>query len=162
MKINGEKLEGRHVEEIFIPRGEEDGILFEATAIVNLDDFNEKCPEPKPPYIHKPGKAPAPDFKAKSYVDAMTEHNKRRLGYIIMETLKGNDWLEWELLNPADPGTWSQYEEEFLQSGFTQLEINQIISGVMKANCLDQEHIKQARERFLALKAEAEKAQQDQ
>lgn len=162
MKINGAKIEGRHVEEIFVPRGEVDGIMFKAVAVTDLEEFDAKCEEPKPPYIHRPGKAPAPDYESKAYKDAMTEHNKRRLGYIMMETLKETEGLEWELMNPEDPNTWSQYEEEFKGSGFTQMEVNLILAGVMKVNSLDPEHIKQARERFLALKAEAEKAQQDQ
>lgn len=158
MKFNGMKLEGRHVEEIFIPRGEQDGILFKACAIQSLDRFNETCPEPKPPYIHRPGKAPQPDTNSKVYQEALTEHNKRRLGFIIMETLKETEGLEWDLLKADDPATWGRYEEEFFASGFTQMEINLIISGVMQVNSLDPEHIKNARERFLALKAEAEKA----
>jgi hypothetical protein len=160
MKINGVKLEGRHVEDIFIPRGEVDGVLFKASAIQDLEYFDEKCTEPKPPYIHRPGKAPQPDFESKSYKDALSEHNKRRLGYMMMETLKDTPDLEWEILNTEDPATWSRYEEEFKQSGFTQMEINQILGGVMRVNSLDQEHIKQARERFLAMKAEAERAEQ--
>lgn len=162
MKFNGAKLEGRHVDEIFIPRGESDGILFKAVAITNLDGFTEKCTEPKPPYIHKPGKAPQPDFTSKPYTEALTEHNKRRLGYMVMETLKETEGLEWEILSAEDPSTWSKYEDEFLGSGFTQMEINLILGGVMQVNSLDPDHIKQARDRFLALRAEADKAQLDQ
>ena len=157
MKLHGVKIEGRHTETIFVPRGDDDGFMFMATAIQSLDRFAELCPEPKPPVIHRPGKAPQADTGSRSFIEAMTEHNRRRLGYMVMETLRGTEGLEYEILDSEKPETWSRYEEEFLASGFTQMEVNNIISGVLRVNSLDPEHIRAARDRFLALREAAEK-----
>ena len=59
-----------------------------------------------------------------------------------------------------DPSTWLNYEKELKDSDFSQIEINRLVSGVLQVNSLDEDHIKAARERFLAGKAEVEEDSQ--
>lgn len=154
MKLNGEKIEGVNRLEVFLPRGDEgDGHLFIVEAVKNLDEFNTKCPEPKPPFITRPGKAPAPDFNSPAYVRELEAHNRKRLGFFIIWSLKATPGLEWDSVKDDDPETWTNYEQELLESGFTQLEINYLITKIMAVNTLDEAHIKAARERFLAMRS---------
>lgn len=159
MKVNGEKIEGTNRIEVFVPRGDDgDGHLFIVEAVKNLDEFNNRCPEPKPPFITRPGKAPAPDFNNPTYLRALETHNKKRLGFFIVWSLKATPGLEWESVTEDNPETWSNYEQELLEAGFTQLEVNYLITKIMAVNTLDEGHIKAARERFLAMKAQADQS----
>jgi len=48
-----------------------------------------------------------------------------------------------------NPGTWTNWEDDFKNCGFTQIEMGRITGLVLEANCLDETKLKQAREVFL-------------
>lgn len=156
MKIKGQEVNlVPNIVDVFIPRGE-GGILFKCQPVRTMDKFSEKFPEPVPKMRHRPGKPSVPNLEDENYKSAMEAHNATRYAYFILESLKATEDLEWELVNEDDPTTWVNYMQELEASGFLPTEINMIINGVMKANSLDEEHLRAQRERFLAGTLEAE------
>ena len=96
MKLNGQTLEGKCVQEIYIPRGEggDEGVMFRVEAINDLESFEELCPEPKPRMIRRPGETPVPDLQRPEYVKKMEEHSRKRLAYFIIKGLAATEGLE--------------------------------------------------------------------
>jgi len=154
MKLAGQKIQGQYVEDIYIPRGIDggEGVLFKAKAVNDLSRFEELCPEPIPRMITRPGEAPVPDIANPQYKERLRKHSEKRLAFMILESLSATEGLEWEAVKLDEPDTWLNYTQELKEAGFSQVEINLIIAGVMRVNSLDEEHIRAARERFLALK----------
>ena len=97
-----------------------------------------------------PGKVPEVLINDPDYLKAVTEHNSLRIGWMVIECLKGTKDLEWETVVPDDPKTWDNWQDELSESGMTQGDINRIILGVMAANNLDEDQITAAHQRFLA------------
>jgi hypothetical protein len=46
--------------------------------------------------------------------------------------------------------TWVKYRDELRESGLSDIEINRVVSGVMRANSLSEFAVEQAMKRFLA------------
>lgn len=147
MKINGQKLKDRQLYEVFIPRGNDDGILFRAQA-VDLSDI--PIQEPEVPLRREKGKAPVKDTENAKYREAKEDYDKKVFAYLIIKSLQPTEGLEWENVNLDDPNTWEKYLDELKESGFTNIEINNIIQGVLRANSLDEDYISKRRNDFLA------------
>jgi hypothetical protein len=152
MKINGRKLEGKHIEEVYFPRGEDgaNGEIMRIQAVSDFTKFNELVPEPKPPMITKPGQGTVAKLDDPVYQKNMEAYNRKRLSYFVIEGLLATDGVEWEKVNVNDPETWEKYEEDLQDYGLTQMEVGQVLQAVMRVNTLDEDHIKAARKRFLA------------
>lgn len=150
MKINGKKIEGPNEEIIIIPRGESD-IVFKAQAVLSYDEFDKICPFPEPPMIRRKGAEQAtPDYEDKKYIQKQNEYIGKRTHWMILKSIEATDGLEFETVKMSDPETWGNYEKEFKDAGFSEVEINRIIIGVQVANCLSESRLQEARKRFLA------------
>ncbi len=152
MKIGGKKISGKVVKTVYIPKGDngDEGFELELHSIPSLKPFDNLCPEPIPPTMSAPGKVPEVLINDPDYLKAVTEHNSLRIGWMVIECLKGTKDLEWETVVPDDPKTWDNWQDELSESGMTQGDINRIILGVMAANNLDEDQITAAHQRFLA------------
>jgi hypothetical protein len=148
MIINGKKIKGPNVEVIVIPREPED-IVFKAQAVLDFDNFGKLCPTPKPPRILKRGVGLIENVEDHNYKIALEQHASRRLEWLIIESLKATENLQWERVDYSKPETWELYKDELKESGFGEYEINRIIRGVMIANSLDESKLEEARKRFL-------------
>lgn len=154
MKIGGQKIERMvNIVDVFIPRGENGGFEFKCRA-VELDRFETLYPMPEPRIRTIVGEGKVPDLKDAKYLDEMETYNLSRLNYMVVESLKATDDLEWETVNYDDVSTWGNYGDELGEAGFTDLEIGRVIQGVMRANQLDDAFIKEAHANFLARKAD--------
>lgn len=131
---------------LVLPRGEE-VIVFKARGLPDFEDFNKVVPEPVPPKKMTRDGLIA-DTNNPNYRNDMEIYAKRRLGYMVVKSLEPTG-IEWETVNPDDPGSWTNWEEDFKSAGFTQIEIGRITGLVLEANCLDEAKLKQAREVFL-------------
>lgn len=148
MRLNGKKIEGLNVEEIFIPRGEE-AILFRAQAVVDYTICDALNPRPTP----KKGRNRAGELVEitdKTYATALDEYATRRVAYMVVKSLEATEGLEWETVNLEDMNTWGNWRTEFESSGFTEPEIGRIFGGVLAACGLDESKVEKARNRFLA------------
>ncbi len=148
MKINGLIIEGPRPEVIVIPKN---GVeyVFKAAPVLSFKPFEDMCPVPNPPEIIKKGGAKSYDFEDKTYNDAIIEWAGRKNSWMILESLKATEGLEWDEVKEGDPETWSNYRTE-LAKCFTDPEIVQIINIVHIACGLNQEKIEEATARFLA------------
>lgn len=148
MRLNGKKIEGLNVEEIFIPRGEE-VILFRAQAVVDYTICDALNPRPSP----KKGrdrKGDIIEITDKTYNGALDEYATRRVAFMVIKSLEATEGLEWETVDIQDMNTWVNWRTEFESSGFTEPEIARIFSGVLAACGLDESKVEKARSRFLA------------
>jgi hypothetical protein len=148
MRIQGKQIQGPNVETIIIPRGNADPIVFKAQAVLDYEDFEKLCPEPKPPVILKPGGVETRDFKDKAYVAAVMARNTNQSYYMFIKSLMATPGLEFEKVRLDSPDTWQHFEQELKEAGLSQVERNKITQGIMIANCLDESKIEEARNRF--------------
>ena len=155
MKIAGQKIEGPNVETIVIPRGNGEPIVFQARAILDWSEFEKFCPEPKPRFKILKGGKKVKDLDAPSYKAEVEEHSRRRIAWIVLESLSATEDLEWETVDLNDPSTWHLFEDELKSAGFSAVEVHTIIQGALSANCLNERKLTEARESFLASQREA-------
>jgi hypothetical protein len=146
MKIGG--IDPRtlpNIEVLILPRGDQN-IVFRARGLQDMEEFMKLCPEPNPPgKLTKDGWQPNPEDK--NYISVLTEWNKRKLAYIVVKSLEPSD-IEWDTVEIANPGTWSNWESDLKKGGVTQIECNRVVSLVLEANCLDEAKLEKARKVF--------------
>jgi hypothetical protein len=149
MRLKGKKLSAPEPVLIFLPRGEDETIIFKARAVLDMSDFDSLCPRPKPSIrTHKNGTREfIEDSHYKGRLDAW---GTKRTAYMILRSLEATEELEWETVDIHRPDTWENYEKEFKESGFSDVEVQRIISGVLEANSLNESKIEEARRSFLA------------
>ncbi len=147
MKIGGIDPRTLPTEEVLvIPRGEEI-IVFYASGVTNMDEFKKFCTEPEPPVkFTKDGRVP--DEKDKDYQTDMAEYLRRRLAFIVVNSLVPSK-IEWDTVKMDNPATWANWEEDLKNSGMTQMECSRVLNLVLEANCLDEKKLRKAREVFL-------------
>jgi hypothetical protein len=80
----------------------------------------------------------------------MVKYSQYRYAWIMIESLKATENLEWETIQSDKPETWLNFEKELQDSGLSGIEIGRIANGVLEANCLNEDKITEARNRFLA------------
>jgi len=138
---------------LVLPRGEQD-IVFRARGLKDMDVFNAKCPQPKPP-----GKLTRDGFVANAndptFTQVLDQWAKKRLGYIVYHSLKPSE-IEWDHVVEDDPRTWPMWEKDLREAGFSEIECSRVLALVMEANALDEAKLKQAREVFLLGQAQAQ------
>lgn len=152
MKLHGQSISKPDPTKIILPRtinGEETAIIFQAVAVIDYDEFDKFCPEPKPPVLSFPGGKPDKvDYEDADYLKAVDAHGTRRSDWLILQSLQATDGLEWETVDFKNPATWENWRSELREAGFTLGEINDIVQGVMEANGFSEEKRRQARARF--------------
>ena len=132
---------------LVLPRVEQP-LVFKARGLKSYDEFEALCPQPKPP-----GKQTRdgwiPDEKDPTYQTIMGEWSKKRLAHIVVKSLAPSE-IEWDTVNEADPRTWTNWEQDLLNSNLSQVEVNRVLGLVLEANALDDAKLAKARESFLA------------
>lgn len=136
-----------------IPRDDGD-IVFTAKTVNNFDEFEKICKEPQPPILTLRTGRSSPDLQDKKYLKELDEYSTLRLQWLVLKSLEATEGLEWETVNLSDPTTWKNYIVELVNSGFSQLEVTKIIDSVMDACGLNSKKIDEARQRFLAERAQ--------
>jgi hypothetical protein len=146
MKIGGIEINGPNEVLLVLPR-EEDDIIIKARAVLDMDTFEEMCPEPKPPSVRKKtGIEPNPDDPG--FKQQMANYNEKRLAFIVVKSLEPSN-IEWDTVDPDDIGTLENWTDDFRNAGLATVEINRIIQVVMEANALDESKLEAARQVFL-------------
>jgi hypothetical protein len=150
MKLNGRKIEGPNVETVIIPRGEDEPIVFRCQAVLDYDEFDLVCPRPIPPVRIMRGGRRVTDVEDKTYLIMLESYAKQRTNWMILQSLKATENLEWETIQMSDPNTWINFDKELKDSGLSEIERIRIVNAVMTANCLNESKLDEARESFLA------------
>lgn len=159
MKLSGKKLVKPNVEIIIIPRGDGDDIVLKAGPAADMETFDKICPAPKPPTRIYPGGRKAEDINDENFQKEQAQHAETRFYYMALKSLSINPELEWETVDLDRPATWKNFLDELKEAGFSEVEVNRVVQGVMDANCLNEDRIDEARQRFLASQQEALEAQ---
>jgi hypothetical protein len=148
LKINGETIQGPNIETIYIPRGDK-MIVLKAEAVLSYDDFDKLCPTPKPPVKLMKGGKKIIDVEDPGYKAAMDEWASNRSRWMFIKSLSATEGLEFDTIKLSDPSTWTNFEKELTEAGFSDVEQRRIVNGVMTANCLNEAKLEEARDAFL-------------
>jgi hypothetical protein len=149
MRLKGRRP-GVHIEPIVLPRPDED-LVFHAKAIENFDEFDKLCPIPEPPAKILPSGQNVPNANDANFLKAMEGYGGKRVAYMVIKGLtEGTPDLEWETVELSNHFTWDKYRKELQESGLSDIEINRLVAGVMKANSLSEHAVDEAMKRFLA------------
>jgi hypothetical protein len=152
MRIQGQELKGPNEELIVIPRGDNQ-IVLKARAVLDYSEFEKLCPEPKAPWIVKPGGVKEQNYKDVTYTAAVRQRITKQTFFMFIKSLEATPGLEWDTINMTDPSTWLNFEKELESSGFSSIERNIITRAVLIANNLDEAKIEEARQRFIQSQA---------
>ena len=133
---------------LVLPRGEQ-SIVFRAIGLKDMDEFNAKCPAPKPPGKFMKNEGWVANENDPTYQQVSTEWGKKRLGYIVIHSLVPSN-IEWDTVKLDDPRTWASWDKDLINGGLTQVESNRVLALVLEANALDETKLAKAREVFLA------------
>ncbi len=148
MKIGGIDPTTLPVEEVLVlPRGDQN-IVFRATGLKDMESFKRYCPEPTPPKKLVKGGATVADLEDKGYQEAMAMYHKCRIAYIVVNSLAPSQ-IEWDTVNPDNPGSWTNWETDLKNGGLSEIECSRVLGLVLEANCLDEAKLRKARELFL-------------
>jgi len=146
MRIGGVEVNGPNEVLLVLPR-EEGDIIIKARAVLDMDVFEEICPEPKPPALRtKDGVEP--NIKDPGFKQQMANYNEKRLAFIVVKSLEPSE-IEWDTVDPDNPESLENWQEDFRNAGLATVEINRIIQIVMEANALDESKLEAARQVFL-------------
>lgn len=156
MKINGKKIQRPKFEVIVFPRRDGD-IIIKAQAVLSYEDFEKLCPPPVPPVVIRPNGtdegAKTTDINHPKYIAAINDWSRMKLDWMILQSLKATEGLEFETVNPSDPDSWQNVHKELEEAGFSELERTKIIEIVVTACGLNQNMIDEATNNFLASQA---------
>ena len=153
MKMAGIEVNGPSEEVLVLPRLHGD-IVIRAKAVLDMTPFEAMCPEPKAKAMLVAGGFKKND-KDPGYLEQVDKHNELRFAYIALKSLEPSE-IEWETVVMDDPSTWSNFQTELTEAGFSSIEINRIIVCIMQANSLDEDKLEKARESFLRGQEEAQ------
>lgn len=132
---------------LVLPRAEQN-LVFRARGVKDMEEFEARCPQPKPPgKLTKDGWIA--DANDPTYQQVTAEWNKRRLGYMVVRSLEPSE-IEWDTVRLEDPRSWANWDKDLKEGGLTQIECNRVLGLVLEANALDEAKLARAREVFLA------------
>lgn len=150
MKLKG-KRPGVHIETIVLPRNNDEDLVFHARGIEEFETFEKLCPPPEPPAKILPGGQEVPNPNDENFLKAVDGYGAKRVAYMVVKGLsEGTPDLEWEEVKLSDHHTWDNYRKELRESGLSDIEVNRVVAGVMRANSLSEYAVEEARKRFLA------------
>lgn len=157
MKIKGQTIKPPKSELLVFPREEGQDLAFKISAVFDYSEFEALCPEPQPPAKLTADGEKSIDLEDKTYILQRNEWYSRRLTWMYLKSITPPtpDSWEWETVNLSDPETWNRYLEELKAAFLTPGQINHLLNRVMKMNSIDEDRMKEARERFLTMNQSA-------
>lgn len=149
MKMNGKKLQGLNIEVLVIPRQSGD-IVFKAQCVRDDESLSKLNPAPSPPVRLLPGGVKQENVEDPKFKERLNAWAERKFYWMVVNSLKVTEGLEWETVEFDNPETWGNYRTELEEAGFADGEIARIELLVSNACGLNQTKIDEATERFLA------------
>ena len=154
MKIQGQEVTAPPIEEIVvIPRGGDKDIVFKAKMIDSYENFDLICPVPVIPSRMEKGGQIRSFPNDKDYLKALDDWAINRAHWMFLTSLEPTE-IEWTTVDMSKPDTWTNYEKELTDAGFSQVELMRVMQIIQDANGLNQSKIDEATARFLATKQE--------
>ena len=147
MRIGGVQLTGLNEAILVLPRSGGD-LVIKARAIPDYEEFDKLVPEPKVP-VMVTRNGTENDENNVDYLAAIARRETLRIAYIYVKSLEPSN-IEWDTVKIETPSTWTNFREDFKKAGLSPVEINRIWGTVSEANCLSEDKLVEARQRFLA------------
>ena len=154
MKINGVEVKGPAEEVLVLPRPTAEDLVFRATAVNDMTEFEQKCPLPKPKAMLVAGGQWKEALDDPAYLEAVKEHGNLRFAWIMLKSLEPSN-VEWDTVDLARPTTWPNWESDLKNAGLSVNEVNHVANCVASANALNEQKLEAARANFLAGLAKA-------
>lgn len=152
MRINGDRPT-LNEEVVVLPRPEGKDIVFRARAVLSYDDFNKMVPSPIPPTAIDPEGKKFLNIEDLEYKAAQVKRFRQENAWMLLKSLEATPGLTWEVVNMQQPDTWLKWHEELKESNLSAAEIELVFRAVWDANCLNNDKVKAARDRFLSSRA---------
>lgn len=149
MKIGERIIQNDNLEVVVIPRTNGD-LIFHFKPVLDDKIFEELVKQPKPP-LKMDGEVKTLLYADPDYLVKFTEYYNQKKSWMFLMSIAATKDLTWDTVDMGNPNTWTSYEAELKSAGFTVVERNLLQQGYEKVNCLNQEHLDAARNRFLAL-----------
>lgn len=151
MKIKGQTIKPPASELLVFPREDNQDLAFKISAVFDYSEFEALCPEPQPPQKLTPDGEKSIDFEDKDYLLLRNAWYSRKINWMYLKSMTPptpESW-EWESVTMSDPETWSRYLDELKAAYLTPSQINHLLNRVMKVNSIDEDKMKEAKNRFL-------------
>lgn len=145
MKIAGQSIPKEvNTDVLVLPRGDA-AIAIKAQAISDYEEFEKVCPVPEAPgKLTKDGFVP--NLEDETYKQKAERHGLQRVGWMVINSLVD---VEWDSVDADNPKTWTKWEDDMKEAGFSSVERNLILGLVLSVNSLDERKLKEARESFI-------------
>lgn len=146
MKIAGETITRElNTDVLVLPRGD-DFVVVKAQAIAEMDEFEKLCIAPEAPgrLVAKKGFVKNEDDP--TYKEQMKQYGMQRIGWIVINSLLD---IEWDNVDYEVPKTWTKWETDMKDAGFSSGERNLVLGLVLTVNSLDEQKLEDARESFI-------------
>jgi hypothetical protein len=114
-------------------QGNPANIEFTCGAVLDYRDFDSLCPRPKPPLVTKRDGSQYHDDTDKKYLQRLQDWSDAKIDWLVIQSLRSTEGLEWDTVDYKDPQTWSKYENE-LRTILTEGEYNRLFNAVIEAN----------------------------
>jgi len=149
MKIGGRKISNNNLEVVVLPRSDGD-IVFRFKPVLTFEDFDKLVPMPEMPYVEDAtGRKALPEDP--TYRKNMAVYLEKKSCWMFIDSISATENLEWEKVNIGDPTTWTTYDAELFDAGITEIEQRLLRIAFERVNSLNEAHLEEARNRFLAL-----------
>jgi len=128
-------------------------------AVLDMSGFDDNYPRPDAPTVKLANGKKFQDTEDKKYKEALSDYAELRFCYMILKSLEATPGLEWDTVDMSKPETWANYQKDLKAAGFNINEINRILQEVFDVNALNDDKLKEAKDRFTrsqALQAESE------
>jgi hypothetical protein len=152
MRIGGVEAKGLNECFLVLPRAGGD-LVFKARAVPDYDEFEKLCPEPVAPVILTKDGKKADDGDV-DYVASMLRREILRTSYFFVKSLEPSN-IDWDTVVMDCPNTWANAKDDLRNAGLSIVEMNRLWGIVNEANCLSEEKLEAARNRFLLGQAQA-------
>lgn len=136
--------------------GTPDNIDFICGAVLDYGEFDKLCPTPKPPLVTKLSTGEQSyDNQDKRFKQAVEKWSGMKIDWMILQSLRHTEGIEWDTVKYNDPETWGNHEAE-LKTFLTENEVNRVVQGVISANSPTQNRRKEALDSFTPTQEAAE------
>ena len=149
MRIKGLDASKPNMEVCIFPR-KEGNIVITAKAVLSYDRFEELIKKPILDLVTLPSgeKESTPEFEQKFEV-ASAEYSAMRIGFMLFESLRDNECIEWDNISPDNPTSWKNIQSEIENLPLTIYEKTRLNDAINKANGISDELVEEAEKSFL-------------
>lgn len=155
MKVNGKKLMGPRIVDVYLPTADEGAVKFSFRALKAGESFDKVMPRPKPKQGKIPGGKIVFETESPAYQQSVLDWATMKFDWEFLKSIDATEGLEWTLVDMTNPGTYGKWREE-LETHFSEAEVNKIFQGFLDAQYITDDLMEVAKQRFLISTLEAD------